>query len=162
LDVIAAVTMLAFALEGYSNFLCERVLKPGGWDERDSVVKKIKAVARALNYTPDWNKHPYATSRRLIDLRHGLAHPRPIRLENTEWEEVGREPELRKALREYEPAIVLQLTPAFVNEAYLAVEAIWSELLSKAGIGLHETWSGGSQGLEYLGDAETDADSGLT
>jgi hypothetical protein len=149
LDMMAAAVMIAFSLEGYANFLGERVLG-GSFEERASVVEKLKSVRRALGMEVDWNKRPYSTARKIIALRDTLAHPKAHRAEPQEWEAVGTESELKKVLRDHKPDYERAITQDFINTAYDDVEAIWDEMLKAAKIEVHETWSHGSQGIEFI------------
>ncbi|RZJ45537.1 MAG: hypothetical protein EON87_07285 [Brevundimonas sp.] len=158
LDMIALVTMTAFALEGYTNFVGERVLSGGAqgqenaWDdlERKPVKDKLKAIRKVLGFEIDWNKRPYQTVDELIDLRNMFAHPKAHRAEEREHIRVGTDSELRQMLRDHRPAYEKQLTWEFANIAYEDVETIWKDLLAVAKIEIHETWSGGSQGIELI------------
>jgi hypothetical protein len=159
LDMMAAAAMIAFTFEGYMNFLGERVIKD--WDEWQSPVEKVKAIRKALAMDVDWNKRPYATVKQIVELRKLLAHPRSHRAQPREFEAVGTDSELRKMLREYKPPYEMMITQAFINIAYEDVEAIWHDMLKVAKIDVHETWSGGTQGFEYIEHVTSDDDGGV-
>lgn len=154
LDMMACVTMVAFSLEGYVNFIGAKLLdgKPDEWAafEQTTVLKKIKAIRRLTGIQIDWNKRPYSTTTQLIDLRNILAHPKAHKAEPREWVAEGTDSDFKKMLRGYEPEWVKIINQAFVNEAYADVEAIWKRLLAAAKIEEHEAWSGGSQGFEII------------
>lgn len=154
LDMIACLTMIAFSLEGYVNFIGAKLLdgKPNEWArfERAEVREKIKAIRRLTGIQVEWNKRPYSTTAKLIDLRNMLAHPKAHRAEPREWIAEGTDSDFIKMLRDYEPAWVKFISQAFVNEAYADVETIWKILLAAAKIEEHEAWSGGSQGIEFV------------
>ena len=161
LDMMAVVTMTAFAMEGYANFigsaLIERTVKDAAdadeaWAafEKKRTKDKIKAIRRMTGTTINWNARPYSSLRDLTDLRNMFAHPKAHRPEQQEFEAVGTDGELRKMLREYRPDYERRLTWEFVQIAYEDVEAIWAQLLEAAGIKAHETWSGGSQGFSLI------------
>lgn len=150
-ELIAAVTMIAFALEGYSNFLVERLIP--SLDDRSTVVQKIKAVRKATGIAVNWNKRPYSTIIQLVDLRNRLAHPKTYRAEPREWEAVGTDSEFWAILHAYAPEYEKLLTPEFVVEAYDDVDAIWRQLRRAAHIPETETVSRGVKGFELLGPA---------
>jgi len=161
LDMMAMVTMIAFALEGYANFvggtLIERCVEDkeraaSSWAtfERKRTRDKIKAIRKMTGIEIDWNKRPYLTVSQLIDLRHMFAHPKPHKPKVREWEAVGTDAEFRKQLRDYQPEYAERLTWDFAQQAYDDVEQIWQQLLGAAKINPGEGMSGGSQGFELL------------
>jgi hypothetical protein len=154
LDMMACVMMIAFSLEGYVNFIGAKLLdaKPEEWAnfERAVVRDKIKAIRRLTGIQIEWNKRPYSTTAKLIDLRNMLAHPKAHKAEPRVWIAEGTDSSFKKMLRDYEPDWVKIISPAFIDEAYADVEAIWKSLLVAAKIGEHETLSGGSQGFEVV------------
>ncbi len=152
-DMMACATMIAFALEGYVNFMGSRLFKGNDeWlaFEELSVREKIKCIRRNLHFQINWNKRPYLTATKLIDLRHMLAHPKPQKSEPREWIADGTHSEFKKTLRNQIPPHARILTHDFINEAFEDIKAIWEEFLAEGKIEQHETWSGGSQGFEYI------------
>lgn len=154
LDMMACVTMIAFSLEGYVNFIGAKLLggKPHDWSdfERITVRNKIKVIGRHTGIQIDWNQRPYSTTTKLMNLRNMLAHPKPHKADPREWIADGTESVFKKVLRDYEPAWMKIIDQAFIEETYADVEAIWKSLLSAAKIEEHEAWSGGSQGIELI------------
>lgn len=154
LDMMACVTMMAFSLEGYLNFIGEKLLdgKPSEWTkfERAKVREKIKTICRLTGIQINWNKRPYLSTTKLIDLRNMLAHPKAQKAEPREWIAEGTGSTLRKVLRDYEPAWVKTINPTFINEAHTDVEVIWKSLLAAAKIEEYQACSGGSQGIELI------------
>lgn len=154
LDMMACVTMIAFSLEGYVNFIGAKLLdgKPDEWKdfERETVREKIKAIRKITGIEIDWNKRPYVTTAKLVDLRNMLAHPKAHKAEPREWIAEGTDGAFKKMLRHHEPEWVKIISEAFIDEAYEDVEAIWKSLLAAAGIEEHESWSGGSLGFELI------------
>ena len=161
LDMIAMVTMVAFALEGYVNFvgitLIERSATDKGsaaasWSdyERKSTKDKVKALLKMTGVDIDWNKRPHATIGELNEIRNMFAHPKPHKPKVREWEAVGTDAEFRKQLRDYRPEYEERLTWEFCTRAYDDVEAIWQCLLDVAKINPFDALSGGSQGFELL------------
>lgn len=154
LDMMACVTMVAFSLEGYLNFIGAKLLdgKPNEWAdfERAKIRDKIKTIRRLTGVHIDWNKRPYSTTTKLTSLRNMLAHPKAHKAEPREWIAEGTDSDIKKMLRDYEPAWVKIITHAFIDEAYADVEEIWKNLLAAAKIEEHEALSGGSQGFELI------------
>lgn len=161
LDMMAMVTMVAFALEGYVNFVgmtliersaADRESAAASWSdyERKSTKDKIKAVRRMTGAEINWNERPYATIAELNELRNRFAHPKPHKPKVREWEAVGTDAEFRKQLRDYRPEYEERLTWDFCTRAYDDVEAIWQQLLEVAKINPFDALSGGSQGFELL------------
>ena len=154
LDMMACATMIAFSLEGYLNFLGAKLIdeKTDEWAcfERASAPNKIKAIRRLTGIKIDWNKRPYLTTKKLINLRNQLAHPKPKKAEPREWIAEGTDSDFKKKLRNYEPDWVKTISQDFINEAYDDVEAIWKALLKAANIDEHQAFSGGSQGIELI------------
>ncbi|WP_137680722.1 hypothetical protein [Aurantiacibacter suaedae] len=154
LDMIACVTMIAFSLEGYVNFIGAKLLdgEPDEWAnfEWASVRDKIKTIRKLTGIQIDWSKRPYSTTTELSDLRNMLAHPKAQKAEPREWIAEGTDSEFKKVLRKYEPAWVKAITPSFIDKAHTDVEAIWKILLAAAKIKEFEAWSGGSQGIELI------------
>lgn len=154
LDMMACLMMIAFSLEGYVNFVGEKLLdgQPDEWTkfERLTVREKIKAIRRMTGIQIDWSERPYSTTMKLVELRNILAHPKTHKAEPREWIAEGTDSAFKMMLRDYEPAWAKIINQAFVDEAYTDVEAIWRSLLAAAKIEEHETWSGGSQGIELI------------
>lgn len=161
LDMMAMVTMVAFALEGYVNFVGMTLIERSATDkdsaaaswsdyERKSTKDKVKALRKMTGVDIDWNKRPYATIGELNEIRNMFAHPKPHKPKVREWEAVGTDAEFRKQLRDYRPEYEERLTWEFCTRAYDDVEAIWQHLLEAAKINLIDALSGGSQGFELL------------
>lgn len=167
LDMIGLITMTAFALEGYVNFIGDRLIEKSVKDksraadcwqtfERKPTKDKIKAICKMTGIEIDWNKQPYLTVGELNDLRNMFAHPKPHRPKVEEWEAVGTDDELKRQLRSYKPEYEERLTREFAQRAYEDVEQIWQELLAGAGIDRYKTFSGGSQGFSLLARVNED------
>ncbi|WP_158278008.1 hypothetical protein [Caulobacter endophyticus] len=151
LDMIALVTMIAFSLEGYANFLGDNIFgKKWGKLERTSVKNKLGTLGEVLELSIDWDNRPYRTVGELIELRNMFAHPKPHPAKIREQILIGTDSELRKLLRNHRPSYEERLTWDFIKTAYDDVEKIWIELLHAAKIELHRTWSGGIQGIELI------------
>lgn len=151
LEMIAALTMTAFALEANLNFV--GLKKVPNWNDWQSVESKLKEVCKSLGLSPDHNKRPYATVVKLISIRNTLAHGKPQIVEIKEEAE-GTHDELMARVRNYQSEWEKAVCPEFVVEAYDDVEAIWQELLKASKIDVVESMSGGSGGIEFLGYVE--------
>lgn len=161
LDLMAMVTMTAFALEGYSNFVGGKLIEQcvdnaqptaEAWTtfERKRTRDKIKAIGKMTGMVIDWSKRPYLTVTELTYLRNLFVHPKPCRPKEREFEAVGTDSELKKLLRSYRPEYEEKLTWDFAKRAYDDVEEIWEALLAAAKINPFDALSGGSQGFELL------------
>jgi hypothetical protein len=160
LDMMALVTMTAFSLEGYINFVGHHVLARAAdeaiaklaWAEfeRRSVRDKIKALKNLIGLDIDWDTRPYATIKNLVHLRNLFAHPKAHQAKEREWIQVGTQHEMMEMLRNHRPEYEKLLTWEFANDAYEDAEQIWKGLLTAANIEMHETFSGGSQGIEFI------------
>lgn len=161
LDMIGLMTMTAFALEGYVNFIGGRLIEKcvkdksraaDSWQtfERMRTKDKVKEIRKMTGIEIDWNKRPYLTVGELSDLRNMFAHPKPHKPIVQEWEAVGTDNEFKRQLRNYKPEYEERLTWEFAQRAYDDVEQIWQELLAGAEIDPYETRSGGSQGFSLL------------
>lgn len=110
LQLIAMITMTAFALEGYVNFVGMKLIKRNhddaeaekGWKrfERKTARDKIKVIRWLTGTEIDWNKRPYVTVRELMDLRNMFAHPKAHYPEERNFEALGTEDELKRILRD--------------------------------------------------------------
>jgi hypothetical protein len=147
LEMVAALTMSAFAMEANLNFIGSSVINE--WDDWASFGKKLKKVLAALKLNPDMTARPYASVDRLKRVRDMLAHGK-AQVIKFEEEAIGTHDELTQRLREFKTDWEQLITPDFVSEAYYDVDAIWKEMLTASGIEPVFTWSGGSSGIEFL------------
>jgi hypothetical protein len=151
LEMIAAVTMIAFSLEAYLNFIGAEAV--GRWEERQRTRTKLPTICASLGLAPDFTKRPYVTVKQLFDLRDEFAHGKPRRFKSRKIVE-GTHDELAQLARAaMESEWAKMLTPEFVAESYEDVEAIWRELLAAAKIDVIETMRGGGSSIEFLGFA---------
>ena len=146
-DVMASITMSAFALEAILNFFGDARVR--GWKERMPSREKPETIFRALAIAPDTAVRPFSTIETLRTVRAQFAHGKP-RLVRRQWEQTGRHDELVAGLRAAEAEMSMALPHSLAVEAYADVEAIWHALLDAAGISEFETFSGGSSGIEYI------------
>lgn len=142
-DMMACLIMLAFTVEAQFNFLGFKLIDK--WKEKDGAIAKVHAVLQELKVDNDLSKRPYKTIEDLKRLRDMLAHGKP---QEIQWAEtvVATEAELAKkgALsHEYEQL----LTAEFVKQACEDVDAIWKDLVERAGLKITDTITSG--GIEY-------------
>jgi len=152
LDMMAALTMIAFAVEANLNFVGAKVVQ--GWVERQSGEKKWAAVLGTLGIEADYAQRPFSTLEQLRQFRDTLAHGKPRVLDEKETA-VGTYDELYsvneiKSRSPWEPYVTLES----VQAGYDDMNAIWNLMLEKAGIELHDTLSGWSGGMTYKRDVE--------
>ena len=154
LDMIALVTMISFALEGYANALGWQWLRddPKEWKafEWSRVAKKIETLAARYGLAIDWSQRPFSTVEPLVALRNMFAHPKAAPAADRERILVGRHNDFVKLLRDHKPEYERLLTWDFADQAYEDVDAIWHRLLDASGLNPFHLQSGGSQGVELL------------
>jgi hypothetical protein len=75
MEIMAGLTLLAFAVEAKFNFLGDYLIE--GWDERQRAKKKVKAACSHLGVVPDFKARPYLSIEKLRRFRDTLAHGKP-------------------------------------------------------------------------------------
>ncbi|QRM39468.1 hypothetical protein F3X89_17390 [Rhizobium rhizogenes] len=75
LEMMACLTMMAFAIEARFNFLGAELIPD--WEEREAWKKKIKRVAKHLGIQADFGKRPFKTLGLLQEFRDTFAHGKP-------------------------------------------------------------------------------------
>jgi hypothetical protein len=143
LEMIACLTLLAFAVEARFNFLGFMLIED--WNERDTTLNKVNIVLESFDIKDDFKKRPYKTIVDLKTFRDTLAHGKPEVVEY-EGEITATEEELKQKGRlsaEYEKFLKEEL----VFQAYEDVETIWADLLKRSGLDIFETITHG--GIEY-------------
>lgn len=149
LEIMAAITMTAFAFEAYVNFVGAWVLKDD-WRERDTAPTKRKTIAEALEIEWDEATRPFSTVKELQEVRSILAHGKPHRTKK-DWRSVGTHDELQMELWSFVPDWKAKvISYDFLELAFEDVEAVWRLMLERAGIEPFDTMSGGSSGMEFL------------
>ncbi len=146
LDSMAALVMIAFALEAKLNFLGYKLI--GGWNERARFHEKAAAVFDRLEIAPDQNSRPFSTIRELKNFRDTLAHGKPIEIFLDE-EVVATEDEIEEKFNQkvdWENSV----NPDFVERAYSDVEDLWKIMLEKSGMNIFETVSHGSHSISFI------------
>ena len=146
LDVMAAVTMIAFAFEAYLNFVGDKVI--ANFKERQSGLKKRDAVMKSLGIQWDSNARPFSTIEQLFHVRDVMAHGKP-RYFKDRWEEIGTHSELEQKLYSYRKGLEADLTVEFMSNAYDDVEILWRLMLKEGKIRPFDTLDGGVSGITF-------------
>lgn len=146
LDMMAAVTMTAFAFEAYLNFIGDSVIDE--FKERQNGLEKRKQVMGKLGIEWDSGSRPFSTVEKLIKARDVMAHGKP-RYFKEQWEAVGTHSELEETLRSYRKGLEIDITYDFMREAYDDVEAVWRMMLKASGIREFDTLDGGSSMISF-------------
>ena len=151
LDIMAGITMLAFTLEAYINFVGD--LKVDKWDERASGKEKRQAVWKALELEWHSAQRPASTVLQLMKARDMMAHGKPVKTKKA-WEAQGTDGELQKLLRDYQTEFDALTTPEFFAVAYEDVEGLWRTLLEAGKIEVIETFDQGISGITFISHAQ--------
>ncbi|WP_105415934.1 hypothetical protein [Neorhizobium sp. T25_27] len=153
-DMMACVTMTAFALEAKINFLGDRLLGRK-WRERDSSYEKLKKVCRHVGVTLSLNAKPFTAFTYLKDIRDTLAHGKPELIE-VDKEVVSTPHELEAYNGELQGQWEYQIKPDLVLNAYDEAMDVWKLLLEASGLSLHDTLTHGIHGISYIEDVLID------
>ena len=151
LDIMAAVTMLAFTFEAYLNFVGD--LRVEGWNERAGGRAKREAVWRTLGLTWDPEQLPASTILKLFEARDMMAHGKPVKVKQ-QWIAQGTDGELQALLRAYQTEFDALTTPEFFAIAYEDVEALWRTFLEAGKIEIFDTFDRGMSGITFISHAE--------
>lgn len=148
LEIMAGLTMLAFASEARVNFLGDRLFPDWKKKERDPALEKVEEVCRHLGVTPDFDLRPYASIKALRDFRNTLAHGKPAHI-YVDQEIVATPDELdqRDLLHaDWEG----YLDKDFLATAYDDVNTIWKDLLTRSGLEVFDTLTHGGSSMEFI------------
>ncbi len=146
LDMMAALTFLAFSVEAKVNFVGWRVFGDD-WAERKPLKDKINCLNDSLEVGLSWGSRPLQTIDKLKTFRDTLAHGKPDIVDVTTIENV--EPEVWDAMKgPWEEAIEI----TFVEKCKKDVRELWKLLLEKADIPLHQTLTHGGHSLKVILD----------
>lgn len=154
-DMMACVTMTAFALEAKINFLGDRLLGRK-WRERDTSYEKLKKVCKAAGVKLDLNAKPFACFTYLKDIRDTLAHGKPELIEVDE-EVVGTPEEVEAHNGKLQGQWEYQIKPDLVLGAYDDAMELWKMLLEASGLTLFDTLTHGIGGISYIEDVVVEA-----
>lgn len=147
LEMIAGLTMTAFAMEANVNFFGKKVLAKD-WNERDGYFKKVKRVFRALGIKADYDKRPFSSIGKMKKLRDALAHGKPERIEDDKIV-VGNQDELEAQQRltgSWEEMVTLDN----VNHWFDDMNDIWKLMLKAGEFEVFDTMSHGSRGFKFI------------
>lgn len=146
LEIMACLTMIAFAVEAKINFLGYRLIP--NYPERAPYWEKVKKVTSQLGVKFDNTTRPYKTIASLKDFRDTLAHGKPLNL-NASKEVVTTHEELEQ--RGYLTAHwEAYITPGFVEEAFDDMEEIWRDLLARSKLEIFDTLTHGGSSITFL------------
>ncbi|NRG18084.1 hypothetical protein HPQ64_10320 [Rhizobiales bacterium] len=147
LEMTAALTMTAFALEACVNFVGDRVLGDR-WRERASYWQKVKLVFEELGIQADYECRPFSSIGKLKKLRDTLAHGKPEHIEEEEIV-IGTYDELcarQRLAGGWEEMVTLDN----VVECYDDMNEIWRLMLEAAKIEVIDTTTQGGHGMELI------------
>lgn len=150
-DMMACVTMTAFALEAEINFLGDHLLGRK-WRERDTSFEKLKKVCRHLGVKLDLKASPFTAFTYLKEIRDTLAHGKPELIE-VDREVVGTPEEVEALNGTSKGQWEHQIKPELVLNAYDEAEALWRLLLEASGISFYDTLTHGGGGITYIAEA---------
>ncbi len=138
LEILAALTMLAFAFEAKINFVGQKVVNK--WKERESFKKKSSKIYSELELSPNLNERPFSSVEKLKKFRDFVAHGKPIDIcIVTEGEADGYRPRVDLKAG-YEEICTIE---NFL-EIYADVKEVWRIMLDAADIPLIDTITTGS------------------
>ena len=142
-DMMACLTLLAFAVEAKFNFLGHQLISD--WKERQPALDKVKLVLRHLGLDDSLKDKPYKAIAELKEFRDALAHAKPeeIKFEDEIIATVEELAQQGSLSAEYEKFLQEKL----VTEAYENVETIWKDLLERSGLSITDTITQG--GIQY-------------
>jgi hypothetical protein len=148
LDMMACLTMIAFAVEANLNFVGPRVVEK--WNERDSSPNKFSTVFGALKIDPKYEERPYSSILKLRDFRNALAHGKPRVLEEAEVV-VGTYDEVYSHFEKpHRSPWEEHVTLDFIDQAYEDMDKIWQMMLEKANIDVADTLSLSGRGMKFI------------
>ncbi|MGX8007934.1 hypothetical protein ACVDG8_002460 [Mesorhizobium sp. ORM8.1] len=146
LEMMACLTMIAFAIEAKFNFLGYRLIAK--WDERAPYLVKVRKVTKHLGVAYDDRNRPYKSVHDLKDFRDTLAHGKPLEL-RSDKEVVTTHEELEK--RGYLTADwQKKLTEQFMNDAFDDMETIWRDLLARSKLAVFDTLTSGGSSVTFI------------
>ena len=147
LDIMAAVTMTAFAYEAYLNFVGFKIIPE--FVEFQNGKKKRNQIMAKLGI--DWNDdtRPFSTINRLIEARDIMAHGKPYSVKN-QWEAIGTHSELEEQIRSYRDGFESKIDYDLLRDAYDDVEHVWNMMLRHANISEFETFDRRMSGITFI------------
>lgn len=146
LEIMAGLTMLAFAIEAKFNFLGDRLIND--WKEREPAIRKVEIVCGHLGVQPDFTIRPYLSIKELKNFRDTLAHGKPTDLYFDE-EVIATHEELEQhgVMR---PAWEAFLDKDFLARTYDDMNEIWKDLLARSKLEVFDTLTGGGRTIQFI------------
>lgn len=147
IEMMACLTMIAFAVEARMNFLGYKLIEK--WKERAPYMVKVEKVTKRLGVAPDFGERPYKTIESLKNFRDTLAHGKPLEI-RTDVEVEATEEELRGRGflgAPWEAAV----TGEFVEMGFEDMEVVWRDLLARSKLGVMETITQGGATISFIG-----------
>ena len=147
LEMIAGLTMTAFAMEANINFVGAKILGED-WNERDAYWKKVRQVIDAIGIETDYDERPFSCIEKMKTLRDALAHGKPECVSKEEIV-VGTYDEL-EAQRRLSGSWEEMVTLDNVENWYDDMNEIWNLMLEAAAISVFDTITQGSQEMNFI------------
>ncbi|OHV70958.1 hypothetical protein LCM4577_01970 [Mesorhizobium sp. LCM 4577] len=147
IEMMACLTMIAFAVEARMNFLGYKLIEK--WKERAPFMVKVEKVTRRLGVAPDYGERPYKTIESLKNFRDTLAHGKPLEIRR-DLEVEATEEELRGRgclSAPWETSV----SGEFVEVGFEDMEAVWRDLLARSRLGVMETITQGGATISFIG-----------
>lgn len=146
IEMMACLTMIAFAVEARMNFLGYKLIEK--WKERAPYMVKVEKVTKRLGDAPNFGERPYKTIESLKNFRDTLAHGKPLEI-RTAVEVEATEEELRG--RGYLGAPwEAAVTGELVEMGFEDMEVVWRDLLARSKLGVMETITQGGATISFI------------
>ncbi len=146
LEMMACLTMLAFAIEAKINFLGYRLIEK--WDERAPYLVKVKKIIKHLGVRYDDQTRPYQTVRKLKEFRDTLAHGKPMELHNDKEVIITHEELDHRGFLTADWQSLLD--EQFVANAFDDMQTIWYDLLERAQLEIFDTMTHGASSITFI------------
>ncbi len=147
LEIMAGLTMLAFAIEAKFNFLGDYLLKDK-WKEMAPALQKVEMVCTHLGFKSDFTIRPYLSVYELKKFRDTLAHGKPFELPVDEIT-VGTPEELDKfdfPKSDWEDFV----NSDFLIRAFNDMNEIWNDLLDRSKLEIYHTLTHSESSLQFV------------
>lgn len=147
LEIMAALTFMAFTSEARFNFLGFKLVK--GWNEGANALDKVNLVCTTLGVNNDFAARPYMTLKQVQKFRNTLAHGKPKeRLIDTTI--VASEDELEGLGVIEAPEWETFVNAEFMAQAHDDLNQIWKDLLGAAKLTIFETLTRGQVSTSFI------------
>jgi hypothetical protein len=150
LEIMACLTIIAFAFEAQMNFLGFKLIP--NWEERKPYLLKFERLAEKLSVNVDYESRPHSTVKELKEFRDTLAHGKPKEIKGESEEIITREELERRDLLKAEWQG--SLTEEFLGRAYDDMEDIWRQFLKESGLSVIDTITSGERTVQVIETAE--------